>query len=415
MSFDEKPHPEIVIIRRGVPNDDHGHHGGAWKIAYADFMTAMMALFLVMWLINATDAKTISQIATYFNPISLTDRTTTNRGVQDTQQGGTGKEFDKQPPKTTNFDRQADLKNETGLTNTSDEGLFSDPYEVLDKLAERAEKSPLPTSQNGIRKDSAGGGPAGEAFRDPFDPDFRFNSNTDDEKSSDVRPKYDAAQEAGDGSQPEGQTPHEVKSRPQKSTALPFGEPVDQETDEKAEDEAKKVAAKKAASPGEAKDQPISEVIKTEAAQIETELRKTIEGSGLDKLPDISVEKTPEGVLISVTDQAGFEMFALSSAEPRPELVVLIEKMAKILVHEPGELIIRGHTDARPFRSKTYDNWRLSTARAHMAHYMLMRGGLDKQRFERIEGYADREPKVPGDPNAAQNRRIEILLRPVKT
>jgi chemotaxis protein MotB len=415
VSFDEKPHPEIVIIRRGGSSDDHGHHGGAWKIAYADFMTAMMALFLVMWLVNATDAKTISQIATYFNPISLTDRTTTNRGVQDTQQGGTGKEFDKQPPKTTNFDRQADLKNETGLTNTSDEGLFSDPYEVLDKLAERAAKSPLSASPNGIRQDSAQGGPAGEAFRDPFDPDFRFNSNTDDEKSSDVRPKFDAAQEAGDGSQPEGQTPQEVKSRPQKSTALPYGEPVDEAADEKAENKAKTVPAKKAASPEGAKDQPVAEIIKTEAAQIETELRKTIEASGFDKLPDISVEKTPEGVLISVTDQANFEMFALSSAEPRPELVVLMEKMAKILAKEPGELIIRGHTDARPFRSKTYDNWRLSTARAHIAHYMLMRGGLDKQRFERIEGYADREPKVPSDPNAAQNRRIEILLRPVKT
>jgi chemotaxis protein MotB len=239
VSFDEKPHPEIVIIRRGGSNDDHGHHGGAWKIAYADFMTAMMALFLVMWLVNATDAKTISQIATYFNPISLTDRTTTNRGVQDTQQGGTGKEFDKQPPKTTNFDKQADLKNETGLTNTSDEGLFSDPYEVLDRLAERAAKSPLPTPQHGVRQDSAGGGPAGEAFRDPFDPDFRFNSNTDDEKSSDVRPKFDAAQEAGDGSQPEGQTPHEVKSRPEKSTALPFGEPVDEDSDEMAADKSK--------------------------------------------------------------------------------------------------------------------------------------------------------------------------------
>ena len=108
-------------------------------------------------------------------------------------------------------------------------------------------------------------------------------------------------------------------------------------------------------------------------------------------------------------------MFALSSAEPKPELVVLMEKMAKVLVNQPGELIIRGHTDARPFRSKTYDNWRLSTSRAHIAQYMLMRGGLDKQRFERIEGYADRDPKVPSDPNAAQNRRIEILLRPVKT
>ena len=171
-------------------------------------MTAMMALFLVMWLVNATDAKTVTQIATYFNPVELTDRTTTNRGVQDAQQGGTGKDADKQPPKTTNFDRQADPKSETGHTNTSDEGLFSDPYDVLDKLAERASKSPLPTSQNGIRQDSAGGrAEGGEAFRDPFDPDFRFNSNADDEKSSDVRPKFDTAQEAGDGSQTQGQKP----------------------------------------------------------------------------------------------------------------------------------------------------------------------------------------------------------------
>jgi chemotaxis protein MotB len=155
--------------------------------------------------------------------------------------------------------------------------------------------------------------------------------------------------------------------------------------------------------------------VKTEAAQIETQVHKAIESSGLDKLPDVSVEKTPEGVLISVTDQANFEMFAVSSAEPKPELVVFMEKLAKILEKEPGNLIIRGHTDARPFRSKSYDNWRLSTSRAHIAQYMLMRGGLDKQRFERIEGYADRSLKVPSDPNAAQNRRIEILLRPAKT
>jgi chemotaxis protein MotB len=54
-------------------------------------------------------------------------------------------------------------------------------------------------------------------------------------------------------------------------------------------------------------------------------------------------------------------------------------------------------------------------ARAHIAHYMLVRGGLTKDRFERIEGYADRQLKVSDDPNAAQNRRIEILLKPEKT
>ncbi len=45
--------------RRVVKKVDggHGHHGGAWKVAYADFVTAMMALFMVMWLLASTDAQ----------------------------------------------------------------------------------------------------------------------------------------------------------------------------------------------------------------------------------------------------------------------------------------------------------------------------------------------------------------------
>ena len=77
----------------------------------------------------------------------------------------------------------------------------------------------------------------------------------------------------------------------------------------------------------------------------------------------------------------------------------------------PGPIIVRGHTDARPYRSAIYDNWRLSAARAQMAYYMLSRGGLGEKRFERIEGYADRRLKDPSHPLAAENRRIEILVR----
>jgi chemotaxis protein MotB len=44
----------------------HGHHGGAWKVAYADFVTAMMALFMVMWLLASTDAKSRKEISNYF-------------------------------------------------------------------------------------------------------------------------------------------------------------------------------------------------------------------------------------------------------------------------------------------------------------------------------------------------------------
>ena len=49
-----------------------------------------------------------------------------------------------------------------------------------------------------------------------------------------------------------------------------------------------------------------------------------------------------------------------------------------------------------------------------MAYYMLVRGGIDEKRFERVEGYADRNLRIADDPEAAQNRRIEILLRKVK-
>lgn len=44
----------------------HGHHGGAWKVAYADFVTAMMALFMVMWLLASTDEKSRKEISNYF-------------------------------------------------------------------------------------------------------------------------------------------------------------------------------------------------------------------------------------------------------------------------------------------------------------------------------------------------------------
>lgn len=55
--------PRIRIKKRG---GGHGHHGGAWKVAYADFVTAMMALFMVMWLVASTDAKSRKEIANYF-------------------------------------------------------------------------------------------------------------------------------------------------------------------------------------------------------------------------------------------------------------------------------------------------------------------------------------------------------------
>ena len=59
---DEQP---IIVIKK--VSGHGGHHGGAWKVAYADFVTAMMALFIVLWLLSSTSKQTQEEIAGYFN------------------------------------------------------------------------------------------------------------------------------------------------------------------------------------------------------------------------------------------------------------------------------------------------------------------------------------------------------------
>jgi len=63
-----------VLIRRKKVINGGGHHGGAWKVAYADFVTAMMAFFLLMWLLNATTEKQRKGLADYFNPTIAVSR-----------------------------------------------------------------------------------------------------------------------------------------------------------------------------------------------------------------------------------------------------------------------------------------------------------------------------------------------------
>lgn len=57
-----------IIIKKKKSGGGDGHHGGAWKVAYADFVTAMMAFFLLMWLLNATTEKQRKGLADYFSP-----------------------------------------------------------------------------------------------------------------------------------------------------------------------------------------------------------------------------------------------------------------------------------------------------------------------------------------------------------
>ena len=400
MSDDGKVH-EIVIIKRYGGSHDEGHHGGAWKIAYADFVTAMMAFFLVMWLVSAND-KTKASIARYFNPVLLVDSTPQPPGLTDPRPGAATPKVSIRPDNPANQPdaKVSNAKEEKPAASTQDEkasageaaqktegDLFRDPYAVLADIA--ATENPQParpavkaseTLKGGAGKgltdgDKGGGTPSGsaghkggEAFRDPFEPL--------------------ASGEAG----------LSETGRPV-SKELP---PTDPAAAARAHAEEVADAAPLPADP-EAKAAELRSRIAT--------LLKSVQASSADNIPKIDVKVTPEGLLVALTDDAKFAMFANASAEPSPKTVMLMGKIGKLLKAQKGRIVIRGFTDSRKFKSDVYDNWRLSSARADMAHYMLVRGGLDDARFERIEGYADRQPRNVKDPESPDNRRIEILLR----
>src|SRR6187551_2864765 len=71
----------IIIVKKVVKG--HGAHGGAWKVAYADFVTAMMALFIVLWLLAQTDKELQKEISEYF-------RTGVFSGAPSILEGGSG-------------------------------------------------------------------------------------------------------------------------------------------------------------------------------------------------------------------------------------------------------------------------------------------------------------------------------------
>jgi chemotaxis protein MotB len=77
MAMGEAP----VVIKKVKKGGHDGHHGGAWKVAYADFVTAMMAFFLLMWLINTTSPEQKRGIADYFAPASVSATTSGSGGI----------------------------------------------------------------------------------------------------------------------------------------------------------------------------------------------------------------------------------------------------------------------------------------------------------------------------------------------
>lgn len=385
---------QIIIVRRNQDLED-SHHGGVWKIAFADFMTAMMAFFLVMWLTNASDDATKKQIAQYFNPIKL------NSSSPDTLGLDSGKST---PPTPSPSPAKGEVpeggspgESMTSGTATggAEQALFKDPYAVLAEIA--AEGGPGVV--NGVPGVPDGSGlpglNGGEAYRDPFDP-----------AAWQLEPNIEARTD-------KEEDPNATLSAQQDTQAIPSAGTTtvaELVTPASAEAAAEPAAPASAAPETASAEHAAADKKASEAENLKAEIEKTMAGTAPGSAPGVEVSAGENGITISLADSLTSGMFEIGSAKPTPQAVALVEKIAKILQERPGTIVVRGHTDSRPYVGDEYDNWRLSSARAQFAYYMLVHGGLDEKRVESIEGFADRQPKDPANPESAVNRRIEILL-----
>ena len=142
--MDRKAGPIVVKRKKVVAG---GHHGGAWKVAYADFVTAMMAFFLLMWLLSVTDEETRLGLADYFSPTIP---------IHSTRGGGDGP-FDGESM----FSQDVLAKDETGQKG--------DPEEKTEPGGDR--RQPLRGREGAARRQRRrdGGRPAARAHPHPGD------------------------------------------------------------------------------------------------------------------------------------------------------------------------------------------------------------------------------------------------------
>ena len=402
MNENDRSHNEIVIVRR-VMSDHDEHHGGVWKIAFADFMTAMMAFFLVMWLINASNEETKKGVASYFNPIKLTDRVSNPKGVQNPKYGATTKKDEEPEEENTIISNPDALSTKANVNAESfdEKALFSDPYALLTEIASginSQKDDPNLTALSEPDSSQGMGLSGGEAFQDPFDPkawNLTFGTPMGNEDTANSTSNNNHLQMKQPSSSPDHANEEPGNKEEKLST-----------TNNK--------AAIASSHPSDDTDTNETKADKAEAAKKIIELREAVVAAvnKLDRAaPKIEIISDGSGALIILSDTSKTGMFNVGSARPTKELVKIMADIGKNLAEMDGRVTISGHTDGRKYGSGDYDNWRLSTARAHMAYHMLVRGGLPETRVEKIEGHAAEKLVAPGKPYSAVNRRIELYVR----
>ncbi len=294
------------IIRKIIVEDGHaGAHGGAWKIALADMMTAMMAFFLLMWLLGASNEDKRKSVADYFRPASH------SQIVFGEMAGSNG------------------LFGGKSIIDTDGFPFTAKQTAMLERLTPQAQ-----------------GGPA-ESF-----------GSSKEENNKDGPSDQDPGKDSGSGSP---------------------GEKQDKENFEKLEKDIK---------------------------------QKLSESKQFEKIKDqVSITRDKDGLRIEVIDKADFAMFGSGGSDMGAKAGALMAEVTKSLKPLPNKLSIRGHTDSMGFAPDSMrNNWSLSTERADATRQFMQSQGISPDRFSRIEGVADTNPKVPGNPADPRNRRVSITV-----
>src|SRR5271166_35222 len=334
----------IVIKREEIV--EGGHHGGAWKVAYADFVTAMMAFFLLMWLLNATTEDRRKGLADYFSPNNVLSRTSS----------GTGDPF--------------------GGHTAFDKGAL--------------------VSDRGSAQVTTGLRPVVEQTKDGDDPvltDYHRAKSGDGVGAGPMAEDQDAADAADD--KPLGQTATRPAPGPggpsvvRREGATDLGSPTAAEL-AAATERQQKAAFEQAA-------QQIKDAVRSDPALA-------------DLVNQLAVDMTPEGLRIQIMDEVKLPMFPTGSAAPNERVRLLMQKVVPVLMKLSQPISVAGHTDAAPFPGPERTNWELSAERANATRRLLVDGGLPEARIRSVTCLADRDPLLPADPLAPANRRIAILV-----
>lgn len=363
---DKKVQP---IIKKVIKKGGHGHHGGAWKIAYADFVTAMMAFFLLMWLLNATTEAQKRGISNYFDPIGIPESSGSGSGGilggKTVSEAGAAKS-DSSPPQM--------------MTTT----LPAEQGEVMDFVEEEVILDGEAGITHVITADEED--PSGERYHD------------------DSKSKAD------------GQNGGQKDSS--KDTKLSKSKAHLEQDNEKYSGKEKQLAEQKARLAKEAlkEEKNLHKEILQENQDFQ-DIKYSLQGA-IDHLPDIKdfsdnviIDITPEGLRIQIVDREDKSMFEKGSSILNDDANKLLQQMARIFRQIPNKISITGHTDATPYsEDSNYTNWELSSDRAHACRKVFMKSGLTAERIASVVGKKDNELLIPESPTAPQNRRIGIVV-----